>query len=191
MKEKLFCDIDETLTASVRCFLDVYNSQYANEKGFIPVTYHRDMEPYRLYDYCTLLNSETRDADKIFGCKEFFDRLVFIEEGTYDSLKRISKHFDIIICSIGIPSNIKYKREWVNEHLPFIKETAYIVDPVCKMDKSSVNMKDAWFLDDVASNLFSSNAKYKACFGNITETNVTWVSKRCFDWNDVESWLGV
>jgi len=57
------------------------------------------------------------------------------------------------------------------------------------MDKSIVDMKNAIFIDDVLSNLESSNAKYKIVFGDEYEWNITNKHGRCFNWTDVETLL--
>jgi len=55
------------------------------------------------------------------------------------------------------------------------------------MDKSSVDMSNGIFIDDVEDNLFSSNAKLKVLYENIpnADWNSKWRGERIKSWYDV------
>jgi len=190
MKQNFFVDMDCTVLDSVKAFCDVYNLLYQDHPDFVPAN-PTGINPYDLYIVCPLLDASARQADSIFGCAEFFEKVQFMTENTFECLKAISMQYKIIPCSVGVPSNLAHKHLWIEKNLPFVEDTMMLGQKFCKMDKSVVNMKDAWFLDDVASNLLSSNAKFKSCYGDYNTSNVTWQSKRCFDWNEVCEWMDV
>jgi 5'(3')-deoxyribonucleotidase len=106
-------------------------------------------------------------------------------------LKELNNKYNIIICSIGTNMNLSRKAKWINQYLPFIKNCILINNGNSLMDKSIVNMKDGILIDDVGSNLISSNAKYKICFGKIFPWNAELPQDyiRIADWKDIENYL--
>jgi len=76
-----------------------------------------------------------------------------------------------------------------SDYLPFIKECIFIVNDGYRMDKSSINMQGAIFLDDTTDNLNSSNADIKICVGNKYPWNDKWDGIRCYNWTDIKTLL--
>ena len=183
-KTKLFIDYDSTIVDSIKAFVEVYNEQYINHPNFIKAEWYKT-EPMHLTSQCTLLNH----VDEIFGSKRFFEVVDFINPNTYEVIENLCNKFKVILCSIGIPSNIAYKSWWIEKHLPCISDSILLLKKNCNMDKSIVNMNGSIIIDDSEKNLISSNADYKICFGEINELNFTWDGLRCVNWTDISKLL--
>lgn len=183
-KPKLFLDFDCTIIDSIKAYCDVYNELFKHHPEFKQANWWQ-CEKYNLSDVCPLV----KEPNDIFANKMFFEQCEFINDNTKDIIQKLSEEYKIVICSIGRPKNISYKVLWIEENLPFITNYVMITNDTCKMDKSIVDMNNAIFIDDVSANLFSSNAKYKICFGDIYEWNCDWQGKRCFNWTDIERLL--
>ena len=56
-------------------------------------------------------------------------------------------------------------------------------------DKSHINMKKGFFLDDNSKNVLTSNAKDKAVFGEKYQWNEDWNGLRLCNWTDVLRYL--
>ena len=56
-------------------------------------------------------------------------------------------------------------------------------------DKSHIDMSNGFFLDDSSKNVITSNAKYKAVFGDIYPWNQDWNGLRLLNWTDVLRYL--
>jgi 5'(3')-deoxyribonucleotidase len=176
-KPKLFIDFDETITGSVKAYCDAYNEIYQNHSEFKPADWTKSVA-WDIRDVCPLVS----DVNQIFGSKEFFYYCDFYDEFTCDALKKLNEHYEIVIVSIGIPENISLKSMWIKKNLPFIKETVLLCNNACRMSKEIVNMKNGILIDDVKSNLDSSNAKHKICFGEKKEWNQFWEGRRYYSW---------
>lgn len=183
-KQKFFIDFDLTIVNSIKAYCDTYNFIYSKYPNFIPANPDA-ITSYNFKCICPLLQTE-KDRYKIWESKIFFYYIEFINENTYDVLKKLSKKYQLIITSIGTPKNISLKAKWLENKLPFIKDYILITNKDCKMDKSIVQMQDSIFLDDIPSNLESSNAKIKVLFGKIYPWNKGWQGEHCLTWKDVE-----
>lgn len=184
IKPKLFTDFDLTITDGIKSICQTYNYFYKNVKGFKKAEWYK-VEKYNMKDQCTL----SPNPAKLFGEEYFFQVLEFINDNTYDVLKELNEKYQIIICSVGTNKNISYKSMWIQSKLPFIRNSIYINNGDCKADKSIVNMQDSIFIDDCSSNLYSSNAKVKICFGEEYGWNNDWEGIRCVNWTDVQKLL--
>ena len=121
----------------------------------------------------------------IFASDAFFENLEFLNESTYEALRKLSERYEVILVTIGTFENIALKTQWIAENLPFIKECIFIVNNGCKMDKSTINMHGGIFLEDHYSNLKSSNASTKICVGKTYSWNEKWDGIRCETWDDI------
>ncbi len=183
-KERLFLDFDGTIVDSIKAFCDTYNFYYEKIDGFKPADWSK-VKQYNFKDQCPLVT----DVQDIFSNIYFFDKLEFINCNTFEIIKELNKEFEIHIVTIGTINNIAQKSIWIKKNLPFIKHCEFLFNNGCKMDKSIVDMKDSIFIDDVLSNLESSNAKYKIIFGDEYEWNRDSEHIRCFNWSDVKALL--
>ena len=181
MKKKFFIDFDNTIIDTTDAFCSVYNELYCDHLNF------KTAEPdlvnvYNFSDQCPLV----KNVLDIFEHPLFFKFASFINDNTCKVLEELSVKYKLIICSIGTPKNLAYKARWLEEKLPFIKDYVLISNPVCKMNKSIVNMEGAVFLDDIPSNLYSSNAERKILFGKRYSWNKEWDGEWLRSWSEVE-----
>lgn len=182
-KPKFYVDFDITIVNSIKKICELYNSYWQYHPKFIPAD-HTKIQQYNFKDVCPLLTT----ALSLFEDKLFFEDLEFIEHNTYEVLDKLNKKYQLIVVSVGTPKNIAMKANWLNNNLSFIKDYILLYNDGCKMDKSIVNMKGKGniFLDDIPSNLWSTNCENKSLFGKIYPWNVGWNGDWCKDWNEVE-----
>jgi 5'(3')-deoxyribonucleotidase len=183
-KTKLFLDMDNTIINTIKSFCECYNDLYQFRPGFKEACWC-NVEKYNMKDECPLILNK----NDIFGSYLFFQKAEFINENTYDVIKKLNEKYQVIICTIGIPKNLSFKSLWVEERLPFIDDYILIKNSNCKMDKSIVNMSNSIFVDDYTDNLDSSNAAYKIVFGDEYSWSQTKNYTRCFNWTDIEKLL--
>lgn len=182
--KNLFLDFDETIVATIKAYYNTYCQLYQNNLNFKPAIWENCKE-WDLKDICPLV----LNIDEIFGNELFFKNLEFINLNTLEILSKINEKYNIIICSIGIPKNIAYKTLWLEKNIPFINKHIMIVNSYCKMDKSIVDMKNGIQIDDVETNLLSSNANFKIIFGKKLPWNENWNGIRCYNWTNLENIL--
>ncbi len=184
LKQKFFIDFDLTIVDSISAFCSTYNFYYKNYPEFQPA----DPSKITSYDFrciCPLLKTQ-EDKNKIWGSDLLFYYLTFINDNTHDVLKKLNEKYQLVIVSIGTPKNIALKAKWLNNTLPFIKDYVLITNEGNVMDKSIVNMQNGIFIDDIPSNLESSNAEVKILFGKTYPWNKNWLKAKCLDWSKVE-----
>lgn len=189
--KKLFVDFDNTIINATKSFCTVYNFYYQNSPNYKPADWTK-CNKWDLSDVCDLskpCSKKFNNAEEIFSHPRFFVSAEFFDN-TYEVLEELSEKYQIIICTIGTPTNISYKTIWIETMLPFITDVIYIQNQGCKMNKSIVNMgSNSIFIDDVSSNLFSSNANLKICYGKCYEWNLDWQGLRAKDWLSVKNML--
>ena len=181
MKNKMFLDLDSTIVDSLKSFTDVYNLLYLNHPQF------KLADPNKVYQYnlkcqCPLIDK----ALDIFEHKLFFENLEFINDNTYEVLEKLNGKYQLIIATIGSYSNLSKKALWIEKKIPFIKDCLLISNDGCKMNKEIINMENGIFIDDVSSNLFSSNAKIKILYGKRFEWNMDWDKDWVLNWSVIE-----
>lgn len=184
-KQKLlFVDFDGTIINTIQSFCSVYNELYCNHPNF--KTAEADLvNVYNLSDQCPLVTNVL----EIFTHPLFFKFAELINPNTYEVLERLNNKYKLIVCSIGVPKNLSYKALWLEKKLPFIKDYVLINNSTCHMDKGIVNMQNSLFIDDIPSNLISSNAERKILFGKKYSWNNDWNGEWCKDWSTVEEGL--
>lgn len=184
-KPKLFLDFDSTIVDTNKAFCEYYNRYYSNREGFVPAD-HTTCEVWNFLDTCPLAE---KDVNHIFGRKILFE-LLDPYKNAYQVLERLSHQYEIIIVSIGTFLNISEKSKWIKDYLPFIKESILLgKDSDVKMNKSTVNMQGGTFIDDVKSNLDSSNADRKILFGKTFDWNKDWEGEHLRSWLEIEEAL--
>jgi len=183
-KTKLFLDVDGVIIDSIKAYCSTYNEIYKNHSKFTPAIWY-ECKKWDLKDVAPLVKS----CNEIFSSPLFFKYAEFININTKEVIEELCNKYRIIICSIGTPENIAQKSLWLKENLPHIKEYIFLVNDGCKMDKSFIDMSSSIFIDDVVSNLDSSNADYKIVFGDEYEWNKTNKYLRCYNWTDIHRLL--
>jgi len=180
-KPKMFLDLDSTITNSVLAYTKVYNKIYQYYPDFKFADPNK-LKQYNLKDICPLVCNPL----DIFDHDLFFKYLEFINDNTYEVLEKLSKKYQLIVTSIGRPLNLSKKALFLEEKLPFIKDYILISNDGCKANKSIIDMEDSIFIDDMSSNLFSSNAKIKILYGKRFEWNMDWDKDWVLNWSVIE-----
>ena len=172
MRSKLFLDFDNVIVQSTKAFCSVYNEIYRYCDEFKQADW-RKVNKWNFTDQCPLV----KNVEDIFADKRFFDRLDFVDKNMKNTLIQLNDIFEIIIVSIGTYFNIALKSIWTHNNLSFIKDSIFIINKGCKMDKSIVKMnEDDILVDDHQDNLFTSSAGTKICFADLgrKEWNKKW-----------------
>jgi len=182
-KPKFFIDMDSTITNSVLAYTKVYNKIYQYYPDF-KIADPNKLKQYNLKDICPLVCNPL----DIFDHDLFFEYLEFINDNTYEVLEKLSKKYQLIVVTIGTPTNLSKKSLWLEEKLPFIKDYILLFNDGCKMNKEIVNMSGngSIFLDDVESNLRSSNCERRILFGKRFEWNIGWLGYWALNWSEIE-----
>jgi len=187
IKAKMFVDMDSTIINSIQAFCDTYNELYISHSSFIPA------DP----DAVITWNAKEqiplcKDINELFSHPLFFEFARPMDEWTIPVLEELSKTYELIVCTIGVPENIYRKAKYIAKWFPMIKESILMMQTDCKMDKRIVRMRSDTFnersnvfIDDVASNLQSSDADIKICFGKKYAWNADWKGYRAKTWKDV------
>jgi len=183
-------DFDNCIVNATQKFCSCYNEIYKYHPNFVYAEW-KLVDQWSFLDQCPLVTS----VEDIFKMRMFFDDLPFINDNTYEVLRDVNEKYHIILVSIGSHGNIALKSNWVHEYLPFIEDSIFLVNHNCTMNKSLVDMSirdneyHPIFIDDVVSNLESSNAMYKVAFGDIHSWNRSWDGDRCMNWTEVANFL--
>lgn len=188
-KTKLFCDMDNTLTNSTKAFCEAYNYIYRYHKDFIPAQWEL-VNTWNFENQCPNLNSHS-DVLEIFNSPVFFKFLKLINDNTYEVARELNEKYQIIIASIGTPKNLSLKSLYLEDELPFIQDYILLCNNGCKMNKEIIQMNypDSIFIDDVTTNIESSNAQNKFIFGLEYPWSQTKNFNRLRDWTDIANKL--
>lgn len=181
--DKIFCDVDGVLLHTVQAVVDIYNSDYQFYSKFEPV----DWTTVNTWNFKECQCMSKKELYTIFKSKRFFDT-VRPMPGATDALRQLSDTYKINTVTLGSKPNLNGKRHYLLCKNREFKESIddYIgLDSSLYFDKSNVNMHDGIFIDDSESNLLTSNAPIKICFGDVYSWNENWNGYRCYNWNDV------
>jgi len=179
MKNRLFLDMDSTITDSLSTYINTYNILYNRHPDFVKADASK-VKRFDIKDQCPLVDNPL----DIFKHQLFFQLLEFMPNAE-EVIKELCKKYQTIICSIGCLDNIYHKTQFIKNRMPYIKDAVLLTNNGIKMSKEIVNMDGAIFYDDVKSNLDSSNAKYKFLFGKRFDWNKDWNGLWCPDWLDI------
>lgn len=184
-KPVLFLDFDSTVVDTNKAFCEYYNTYYSHREGFERAD-HTTCKIWNFHDTCPLA---VNDVNSIFGRKALFDLLEPYKHAI-EVLERLSVRYEIVIVSIGTFLNISEKSKWIKTHMPFVHEAVLLgMDNGAVMNKSMVNMAGGTFIDDVMSNLVSTNADRKILFGKTFVWNEQWTGEHHTRWLDIEKAL--
>lgn len=180
-KIKLFVDFDSTLFNSVKSFCQSYNELYKNHPDFKPADYTKNNK-WNFEIECPLIHNPLH----IFSHSIFFEKLEFMPNAE-EIVKKLCEKYQVIICSLGCYTNISLKALYIKKKMPYIEDAILLTNQGIKMDKGIVNMNysNAIFLDDVESNLRSSNCPRTILYGSRFEWNNEWQGEWCRDWDEV------
>lgn len=183
-KPNLFLDLDGTITNSIKAYASVYNELYYFNDNYRYAKWE-DNKKWDLSDICPITKNIVND---LFSSDLFFEYLEF-EDNAREVIEKLCEKYNVCIVTIGVTQNISKKAIWIEKYLPFVKQCIFIKNKNVSMDKSKIQMYSentkSIFIDDVASNLESSNANEKYCYGKVKEWNNQWNGERLSDWNSI------
>lgn len=179
-KTNLFVDMDGTLIDSISACCEVYNHFFNRRSGFVEAK-PENAFTWNMKEIFPLIT----DINILFGSEMFFEVAKPLDSDTLPVLRDLSKSYNLICCSIGVPDNVRLKPLFLQNNFPMITSAIWLQSDICKMDKSMVNMNSAIFLDDVFTNLHSSNANVKIVVGKEYEWNKDWTGTRCETWKQI------
>lgn len=161
-KPILYVDVDGVLIQSVKRLCDILNTRYNKSVNW------RDVKRWDLVD---CYPTSTQEIEEIFDGGNFWCYIEdYIMPDSKEALAILSETYNIVAVSIGSFQNICFKTEFLKQHFPMIKEfVALAKEGTLKMNKSLVNMggKSNYFIDDVLSNIKSSNCENKILFSEL------------------------
>lgn len=178
MKHKIFMDFDETITMSIKAFVDVYKEMHRREIQECSINYPiwEEISKWNMQDEIPKLT--IGEIDHIFDSERMFDNLAFYADcdgySMYDLIAELSCEDDVqlMIASKGNPFNLMYKRVFIQDKLPFFPIENFIPMEGTVMDKSE--LQGLILCDDHEDNLYTANVKYKVLVnfsGDIKEWN--------------------
>lgn len=177
--DKIFIDFDGVIANTIATITNIYNYDFKYYDKYKYVNWI-DVETWNFEE----LNATTPEyINTYFNQKRFFDNIILMD-GALDMIKILSTKYDITVVSAGYSPNLKAKDEWLKYNMPFVNFIG--VDLKKYKDKSHVNMENGIFIDDSASNLDTSNADIKICFGDKYVWNENWNGVRGYNWCDIK-----
>jgi 5'(3')-deoxyribonucleotidase len=180
-KQNLFLDFDDTIVNSTKAICQCYNHLYSFHADFKEADWAKN-KSWDFADTCPLMESDVKK--ELFRSKMFWEALDFMEDA-HGTLFELKDKYNIIIVSLGTLGNLKYKAEWLKVRLPFIDNVILLKNSGTIMDKSFVNMDGGIFIDDVFSNLKSTNASVKYIFGAEKNYNTGSIYPRLLNWMQI------
>lgn len=176
--------IENTIVNSVKQICKLYDKDFHLYRNYKKV----DWTEINTYNFTELELINKEMVLDYFDDYRFFDDLEFMDNAE-EVIKKLSKEYQIIICSIGRKDNLMYKREWIKQHVPYAKFIP-IDFSVCS-DKSCINMENCIILDDNTDMLDSCNATVKLLFGDEYSWNKENKNnyQRYWNWIEVEKLL--
>jgi len=191
-KPELFLDFDGTIVNTRKRICEMYNEDFVWGGG--KKARWRKVDKYNFSDECPKLTREV--LSYYFKTPRFFDGLEF-EEDAEHTINKLSSAYKIIVATLGELENLQLKEFMIVDNDLPIDEFIGIDSAIYK-DKSHINMNDGLltgdhsiFVDDCSNNLYNSNAEIKICYGGVHSWNMDWEKKRCYTWNDIESYLNL
>ena len=182
----IIVDYDCTLINSKKAICDIYNKTFSNreEIGFTPADWTK-VTRWDMIDQCTLLKKYGLSAVDLFKVPEFFEVVEFYE-GALETFEKLSKETKIIVCTAGTPENVSSKVLHIDKYMPYADIVPVIIKDSSGYGKQIVNMEGAIFIDDHATNLETSNAEVKICFGGEYDWNRDFSGLRFNIWSATE-----
>lgn len=181
-KRKLYIDMDGVIISTVERIVEMYNEDFRYYKKFVPVNWWE----VNTWEFAECKCATPEYINTYFNQPRFFSgvkEMFFVK----DILKELSGEYDIVVVTSGFRPNLAQKEKWIKDNLPFCEFIG--VNMKKHKDKSHVDMKGGIFIDDSYSNLSTSNADFKICFGDVFSWNEKWDGTRCYNWIDVKEMI--
>lgn len=169
-KKNAFIDLDGVVLNTVKCINDLYNEDYCYFEKYKEIPW----QDIKTWNFTELSAAKPEYIDMYFNQKRFFDKIEMFSYAE-DMIEELNKNYNIIFVSHGFSPNLKLKEQWIEKNFPYAQFIG--VNLKEHKDKSCVDMSGEGniFIDDKASNLESSNAEIKICFGKEYEWNKDWI----------------
>lgn len=180
-KPNIFIDADNTIFNTTKRIVEMYDDDYKFYSDYTKV----DWKDVYTWDFTELKAAKTEAINHYFNQKRFFNKIEMFSFATY-VIYKLSKHYKINIVTHGYSPNLRLKELYFKKKFPFANFIG--VNLKEHSDKSCVDMSNGIFIDDSVSNLESSNAKVKICYGTYS-WNENWNGIRCKDWLEVKDKL--
>lgn len=171
----IYIDFDDTITQSVENAIRIVNQRF-NKNVKV-----QDIGEWDFSDVYPDIPLE--DIVNVFGEEEFFRTLKFNDD-VIPTLRKYTKYNNIIIVSKVDMSIIQRKFNWVKNHLIDIGINVEFYGVPLGKSKSIIDMSDGIMIDDNASFLKETNAKYKILY----KCNRKFDTKQEWDGYTVSSW---
>ena len=166
---KIFIDFDDTIAMSVENVLRIVNKRYNKNVS---------VEDIGKWDFSDVYpDIPLKDIVKVFGEEEFFKTLR-LKQDVLPVLRKYTKYNDVIIVSKTDMNAMQRKNTWINEHIKSFGISLRFVGIMLKSSKGILDMSGGIMIDDNATFLNETNAKYKILYKN----------KRKFD--ELQEWNG-
>lgn len=144
-KIKVIFDFDSTIWNSVKAVVDTVISEkyYEIKAGLFPMPLAEWVHTWSFS--CELPSMSKHEIDKVFHNPTFFKLLTPIVDPSGFSMAELveelcsDSRFDVHICSLGVDENLRLKREFIKERMPYVKtENIHLLkfDKNKSMDKS-------------------------------------------------------
>lgn len=171
--------MDGVIINSIEKIVSLYNEDFAYYNDFKYVNWC-DVNTWDFKE-CQLATKEY--INSYFNQPRFFKQLNFMDNAE-EVIPLLSEQYDIHIVTLGYRPNLRLKRIWVEQHMPYVKE--FIGLGIDKhQDKSCIDMSDGISIDDRSDNLCTCNADQCICFGDKYQWNDQWSGMRAANWYDV------
>lgn len=172
---------DNCIVNSIKAICEMYNEDFK---------YYENYEYVHWSDINTWSFLECKCADhkyiSTYFNQERFYKIVEYMDNAKEALERLSKKYEIIVCSMGSFANLVGKELWMKKNMPYAKFIG--LNFKYHSDKTMVDMSDGIFIDDNMRYL-NTNAKELICFGDKYEWNEDWKGKRCYNWIELEKYI--
>lgn len=171
----IYIDFDDTITQSVENVIRIVNQRF-NKNVKV-----QDIGEWDFSDVYPDIPLE--DIVNVFGEEEFFRTLKFNDD-VIPTLRKYTKYNNIIIVSKVDMSIIQRKFNWIKNHLIDIGINVEFYGVPLGKSKSIIDMSDGIMIDDNASFLKETNAKYKILYKGKRKFD----TKQEWDGYTVSSW---
>ena len=140
------------------------------------------------YDYNSIYPISLSEKNKMFESDEFYNNLEF-KPGVVDVLKKYADSYNFVIFSKGTQDNLKKKKQWLENNLPYNFEFIGITAD----NETKFNLIDSIQISD-NSNYLNTNATLKILYKSFN--NFPWQNSDTINeymvvnsWNDIDSIL--
>jgi 5'(3')-deoxyribonucleotidase len=110
---KIFCDADGTILNSIKRIVDLYTTDFHLYKNFHPIHWTQ----INTWEMSELTLANRNIILDYFSDIRFFDKKLEFMDNALEILTELSKDHEIIICTLGTPLNLKYKKEYFEKTL--------------------------------------------------------------------------